>query len=48
MYEKTSTLPNFIFGPFPVAKKLIINGGAIRPTGLWFGMKLPQDGDNEL
>ena len=25
---------SFIFGQFPVARKLIINGGAIRPTGL--------------
>ena len=27
---------SFIFGQFPVARKLIINGGAIRPTGLLF------------
>ena len=25
---------NFIFGQFYVARKLILNGGAIRPTGL--------------
>ena len=25
---------NFIFGQFSVARKLILNGGAIRPTGL--------------
>ena len=24
---------NFIFGQFSVARKLILNGGAIRPTG---------------
>ena len=34
MFEVTSTLPNFIFGQFPVARKLIINGGTIRPIGL--------------
>ena len=27
---------NFIFGQFSVARKLILNGGAIRPTGLLF------------
>ena len=30
---------SFIFGQFPVARKLIINGGAIRPTGLLFNIK---------
>ena len=25
---------NFIFGQFSVTRKLILNGGAIRPTGL--------------
>ena len=35
-FETTLTLPNFIFGQFPVARKLIINGGAIRSTGLLF------------
>ena len=29
---------SFIFGQFPVARKLIINGGAIRPTGLLLGI----------
>ena len=29
---------NFIFGQFPVARKLIINGGAIRPTCLLFNL----------
>ena len=28
---------SFIFGQFPVARKLIMNGGAIRPTGLLYG-----------
>ena len=27
---------NFIFGQFSVARKLILNGGAIRPIGLLF------------
>ena len=27
---------NFIFGQFCVARKLILNDGAIRPTGLLF------------
>ena len=27
---------NFIFGQFSVARKSILNGGAIRPTGLLF------------
>ena len=27
---------NFISGQFSVARKLILNGGAIRPTGLLF------------
>ena len=27
---------NFIFGQFTVARKLILNGGAIRPIGLLF------------
>ena len=35
IYEPTST--NFIFGQFSVARKLIINGGAIRPAGLLLG-----------
>ena len=39
MYETTSTLPNYIFGEFPVARNLIINGGAIRPTGLLSSLK---------
>ena len=30
---------NFIFGQFSVARKLILNGGAIRPTGLLFIIK---------
>ena len=34
IFGQTSTLPNFIFGNIFVAKKLILNGGAIRPTGL--------------
>ena len=28
---------NFIFGQFSVARKLILNGGAIRPIGLLLG-----------
>ena len=32
--RKNAELSSFIFGQFPVARKLIINGGAIRPTGL--------------
>ena len=35
MFERTQS-SSFIFGQFPVARKLIINGGAIRPTGLLF------------
>ena len=34
MNDFEQCLPNFIFGQFPGARKLIINGGAIRPTGL--------------
>ena len=34
MFELTSTLPNFTFGKFSVVRKPIVNGGAIRPTGL--------------
>ena len=34
IFEPTST--NFIFGKFAVARKLILNGGVIRPTGLLF------------
>ena len=30
---------NFIFGQFSVARKLILNGGAIRPIGLLFLMR---------
>ena len=30
---------NFIFGQFSVARKLILNGGAIRPIGLLFSSK---------
>ena len=30
------TLPNLIFGQFSVARKLLINGGAISLTGLVF------------
>ena len=33
MFERTQS-SSFIFGQFPVARKLIINGGAIRQTGL--------------
>ena len=29
---------NFIFGQFSVARKLILNSGAIRPTGLLYGV----------
>ena len=36
MFEQTSIWPNFIFGHFSVARKPIINGGAIRPKGLLF------------
>ena len=36
IFELTSTWPNFIFGQFSVAWKLILNGGAIRPIGLLF------------
>ena len=41
---------NFIFGKFSVARKLILNGGAIRPTGLlfYFSMQLPWDEIHEL
>ena len=35
MFEPTSTSHNFNFGTFSVARKLIINGGAIRPRDLW-------------
>ena len=35
---------NFIFGKFSVARKLILNGGAIRPIGLLFSVTWP-DGD---
>ena len=31
---------NFIFGQFSVARKLILNGGAIRPTGLLLKVKI--------
>ena len=31
---------NFIFGQFSVARKLILNGGAIRPIGLLLGINL--------
>ena len=34
--QLNSTLPKFILGQFPVVRKLTINGGAIRPTGLLF------------
>ena len=36
MFESTSALPNLTFGQFSVARKLIINGGAIRLRGLLF------------
>ena len=34
IFEPTST--NFIFGQFSGPRKLILNGGAIRPTGSIF------------
>ena len=37
IYEPTST---FIFGQFSVARKLILNGGAIRPIGLLFSISI--------
>ena len=36
MFQPTSTLPSFTFGQFAVARKPIINGGAVRPIGLLF------------
>ena len=41
VFERTQS-SSFIFGQFPVARKLIINGGAIRPTGLLFGLRYPE------
>ena len=38
IFESTSTLPNFMFGQFSVTRKLILNGGAISPIGLLFGI----------
>ena len=39
---------NFIFGQFSVAKKLILNGGAIRPIGLLFLCSLFSDGSADM
>ena len=39
---------NFSFGQFSVARKLILNGGAIRPIGLLFGMRLLWDDINNI
>ena len=39
---------NFIFGKFSVARKLILNGGAIRPIGLLFGIRLLWDDINNI
>ena len=39
MFERTQS-SSFIFGQFPVARKLIINGGDIRPTGLLLPLKV--------
>ena len=36
VFSNIQTDFNFIFGQFSVARKLILNGGAIRPTGLLF------------
>ena len=33
---------NFIFGQFSVARKLILNGGAIRPIGLLLFLMMPK------
>ena len=36
IFSNIQTDFNFIFDQFYVARKLILNGGAIRPTGLLF------------
>ena len=36
MIVLTSTWPNFPYGKFSVCRKIIVNGGAIRPTGLLY------------
>ena len=36
IFSNIRTDLNLIFGQFSVARKLILNGGAIRPTGLLF------------